>query len=602
MSQPWYLPACPSDAATEYVFFMNDGEFFDSALLTDDDPPPSAPPSAMAADAVQIPPRLHAVGSSLASRSTIERVRSALAVVPADDRATWIKFGMALKKDMGADAGYDLWISWSKTWDQFNQQDADHTWHSFHESHEGTPVTLGTVFHEARRYGWVDDQPRMHEKLQALNQCHFLAPDGGKVWVFEECVDPTTGYPGLRRLSPEGFARLHDNDRLTFPPTTPNGKPRMEGKGKAWLLDRGRRTYDGLHFDPSRSASDRLYNTYRGLAVTSTPGDWSLLRAHIRDVICRGDERAYDYLMNWMAFGIQRPDRPAEVAVVLQGQRGTGKGVLAQAYGALFGPHFLQVNTPSHLVGNFNAHLRNTIFLFVDEAVWAGDKTAENVLKALITEARLNIELKGQDVVTVPNRLHIIMASNNDWVVPAGPFERRFFVLGVGNERMQDHGYFAAISDQMKKQGGLEAMAHDLLERDLSAFNIRDLPRTEALDHQVLQSLDPGVRWWIDHMRGDFSHETWRYQSRPSLAMNFAGVGGRYADKASETRLGQLLRKVVPDPGPKKVDYKGPSMHAKTGCYEFPDLHLCRAHITETYRLQHDLWADESDTSDTSPT
>ena len=44
----------------------------------------------------------------------------------------------------------------------------------------------------------------------------------------------------------------------------------------------------------------------------------------------------------------------------------------------------------------------------------------------MITEPTLAIERKGQDTETVPNMLHILMASNNQWIVPAGLDERRF--------------------------------------------------------------------------------------------------------------------------------------------------------------------------------
>jgi hypothetical protein len=38
------------------------------------------------------------------------------------------------------------------------------------------------------------------------------------------------------------------------------------------------------------------------------------------------------------------------------------------------------------------------------------------------------------------------MASNNDWVIPAGPDARRFFVLNVSDARKQDFSYFEKIN------------------------------------------------------------------------------------------------------------------------------------------------------------
>ena len=174
------------------------------------------------------------------------------------------------------------------------------------------------------------------------------------------------------------------------------------------------------------------------------------MRKHLLFVICDGDRRRYRYLLNWMAYAVQHPGQPAEVAVVLRGGRGVGKGIFARSFGSLFGPHFLQVNQPRHLVGNFNGHLESCAVLFVDEGFWAGDKAGEGVLKGMVTEPTLAIERKGLDVIAARNCLHIVIASNSDWVVPAGPDERRFFVLDVASERKQDPAYFDPLYAEMK--------------------------------------------------------------------------------------------------------------------------------------------------------
>ena len=43
--------------------------------------------------------------------------------------------------------------------------------------------------------------------------------------------------------------------------------------------------------------------------------------------------------------------------------------------------------------------MRDKLVVYADEAFWAGDKKAEGVLKAMITEDTIQIEMKGKDVV-----------------------------------------------------------------------------------------------------------------------------------------------------------------------------------------------------------
>ena len=79
------------------------------------------------------------------------------------------------------------------------------------------------------------------------------------------------------------------------------------------------------------------------------------------------------------------------------------------------------------------------------------------------------------------------MASNSEWVIPAGADARRYFVLEVADTVKQDTTYFGKIDEQMRK-GGREALLHFLLNRDLSDFNIRAVPVTEALQDQRARS------------------------------------------------------------------------------------------------------------------
>jgi hypothetical protein len=147
-------------------------------------------------------------------------------------------------------------------------------------------------------------------------------------------------------------------------------------------------------------------------------------------------------------------------------------------------------------VGDFNGHLRDCVYLFADEAFYAGDRQHESVLKALITEPTIAIESKYQNVILVPNLLHIWMAANADWVVPASHDERRYFVLNVLNTRLGDNAYFVKLWGQLEG-GGLAAMLCDMLERDISHFDHRAIPQTPALAEQKRLSLDTLDAWWL---------------------------------------------------------------------------------------------------------
>jgi len=306
--------------------------------------------------------------------------------------------------------------------------------------------------------------------LAEFNDQFAVVNEGGKAWVMSWKYDPALKRKHLERMSFRSFEELYGNRK--------NGNG--DSLAQKWLEHLSRRQYlGGVTFDPSGQATPEGYwNLWQGFPVESAPGDWSRMQWHIERVICAGDHQNYEYMIGWLARLVQHPGLPAEVAIVMRGGKGAGKGIFGRWMCRLCGQHGLQITNPEHLVGRFNAHLRDCVVLFADEAFYAGDKRHQNILNGLITEPTLMIEPKQVDPIRVPNRLHILMASNSNWVVPASSDERRYLVLDVPGIKQGDRSYFAAIEQEMEN-GGLAAMVHDLLARDLSAFDIRDVPQTD---------------------------------------------------------------------------------------------------------------------------
>ena len=134
-------------------------------------------------------------------------------------------------------------------------------------------------------------------------------------------------------------------------------------------------------------------------------------------------------------------------------------------------------------------------FVFLDEAIWPGDKAAEGTLKRIVTEPTQTIEAKGFDAGEAVNRLSIMMASNEDWVCPASNDERRFAVFNVSDTRRKDRAYFAALIEEIKSSG-TEAFFADMLAMELGDWHPRDdVPETERLAMQKQESAGPETQW-----------------------------------------------------------------------------------------------------------
>ena len=341
--------------------------------------------------------------------------------------------------------------------------------------------------------------------IAEFNRRYAVVNENGKAVVYELARDPILARNVLVRIKFADLQKLYQHVRVS----EPNGRGGMVTKSAAewWLSDRDRRTYlDGVTFDPTNRAPSTHWNLWTGFSVEPCPGDWGLMREHVRLVICGGSEVYFKYLLDWAARMFQHPNQQGEVAVVVRGNKGAGKGIFLSALTRAWGSHGIHIRDAKHLVGSFNAHLRDCVCLFADEAFFAADRQQEGALKGLITEPTLPIEGKGQNLVTAPNMLHILMSSNSDWVVPASHDERRFFVLDASDKKRGDRAYFSGITQQMQN-GGLAAMIHELMHRDISAFEVRDFPVTEALLDQKKHSLDSLDRWWLAVLERGF---VWR--------------------------------------------------------------------------------------------
>ena len=342
------------------------------------------------------------------------------------------------------------------------------------------------------------------DRVDELNRIHAVVKIGSKVRILDETID-INGKPDIQFLSDYDFRILYANRKVPNPLAGQKGQAKHIPLPNAWLNSPKRREYKGIVFEPKETKETDFYNLFRGFAYQPIKGDWSLFKDHIRENICNNDMFYYDWLMAWLARIVQDPGgKKPGTCVVLRGERGTGKGVFVEIFGKIFGHHFLQVTNSGQITGRFNSHLKDCILLFIDEAWFAGSKSTEGVFKGLITSDRHMVELKGKDAFMVSNHVNCIIASNNDWVVPVGNKERRFFVLDVSNRCIQNHKYFAAIHDQMFNQGGIEAMLYELLNVDILQHNLREAPKTKALIDQKMHTMSSFESFWHNILDSGF--------------------------------------------------------------------------------------------------
>ena len=423
--------------------------------------------------------------------------------------------------------------------------------------------------------------------LRELNQIYAVAPVGNKNLILEEAEEET------RLLASTDFhLALQNRTAIDYSGTNPKKIP----ASKWWLKHPDRREYKKVDFIPSFETPPEVFNLWRGFAVQPKGGleNIPLFYELLEEVICSGDEQWALYLWGWLAHMVQFPEDKPGVAVVMRSDaHGVGKSRFAEYVGSLLGRHFRAVAHRHHIHGNFNSHLKDTLLLFGDEAVWGGDRSTESILKQMISEPTMIVEMKGKDVFEIKNYLRLMLATNSEWAAPVSLTDRRYFVLDVPESRRNDYDFFKKLKEE-QNNGGSEALLQILMDCDISDFEVRDIPETPARLDQKFLSMKPVEKWWLGilsneefqmgEMKLNFDVDNRVVISDLSNSFNsYAKLLNIRHRHWSVQMFCKHFRKLVPN-----VDVKRSGSTRRE--YQFPSLNDCKLFFADKYSLDSDVF------------
>ena len=361
---------------------------------------------------------------------------------------------------------------------------------------------------------------------------------------------------------------------------------------KMWMTHADRREFDALVFEPGRDVdATRFYNLWRGFAFEPAAASKhfavDMYLEHTLKNICGGNKEHCAWVLGWLAHSIQKPWEKVRTCLVLRGDEGVGKNMLVEQYGALLGPHFLSVSNPRYILSNFNAHLMNTLCVVLDEAVWAGNKDWDGMLKDLITNPHRMIEFKGREPYRVKNLTRVVILGNESWLVPAGRTSRRYAVFDVDNNRIQDDEWFGKMVGGLA-DGGYAHLLRFFLDYDLSGVNVNSAPLTAALMDQRLESLSPTQAWWLECLRaGEIidanGEKTWPDTMPTKLChealLRWARAQNIRSRLPTDKMFGKELKKVAPS----MIKDRNTANGARSYNYHFAKLDVHREEWAANY-------------------
>jgi len=331
------------------------------------------------------------------------------------------------------------------------------------------------------------------------------------------------------------------------------------------------RCYSGVEFNPAGNSEGYL-NLWVGPTTQPKAGEWQRIAAFLHEVICDKDEACYQYLIHYIAHALQRPEEKPGVMIAMMSGQGTGKGTLARILRKIWSATFMQIHNINDVTGNFNASLERAYIVFMDEALFSGDRRASDALKSLVTESVIQINEKHQPARQISSYHRFFAATNAEHFKNTERDDRRDLVLRLSESRKGDHEYWKALNAEIDG-GGVEAMMHDLLVLDLAAFNVRDKPDTNELLEQKLQSLNPIQRWWHDRLYQGFIDgepvgngftEVNAKAQWPEFLSTLAAIqgvitvsGGRFYRKPAAIDMAKAIKEMCPSARQEQVTTQG---------------------------------------------
>lgn len=390
-----------------------------------------------------------------------------------------------------------------------------------------------------------EEESREKNRLEGIlsefssKYCHVLYGDSTRI-CYREGGE-------IRFMQERAFVSIHSH--LSY--IAPTG---LIEPAKIWLRHPATPVCEKVIFDPRlppyRAGERGILNLWQGFAVVAGEGgSCEKFKHHLLSNICDGRLELYQWLWNWMAHMFQYPWEKPSTAVVLRGETGVGKSIVAGVICRLIGgAHAMSTSNPDLLTGKFNRIIADKMFVSGEEISWGGDMRGNAILKDRISAETMQIEPKGVDAMTVGSYHRWMLITNEGWPVTVMAQERRYALFDVSRDSQKDRVYFAGMLEELER-GGYERLMWELMHTAV-VDSWRNPPVTQATRDVQERSMDYVGQWVHSCLRrgwfykGEGGIGGWLVRVDPERMLGGCrGSAGRRGDYLTEAELrGELSR------------------------------------------------------------
>ena len=263
-----------------------------------------------------------------------------------------------------------------------------------------------------------------------------------------------------------------------------------------WIEDSQRRCYDQLIFYPKLNYNaNNSYNLFKGFKCDKNSDyenniDGLNRFLELVKCLCGDDSESVEYLLNWAAHLVQKPEELPNVAVLIKSMEGCGKDTFREYLEKIIGSDYVYTTDKiDNIVGNFNANISNKLLIQLNEAKSFDGHSSVAALKHLITTTTVEINQKNVKSYKLDNYARLLLFSNETNVVQITAEDRRYVVIKSGNKLDQE--FYTGLYDDLKNKDIIQSVYHFLSNRDISEFKFTERPQNKAYTDMVQSNTNP---------------------------------------------------------------------------------------------------------------
>ena len=282
---------------------------------------------------------------------------------------------------------------------------------------------------------------------------------------------------GVMFIKPANMSNLYSNVV-----TTPHKGLIIPSWFYNWEKDKTMKTFYTYNYYPNDLLCPaNIKNLWKPFPILKVPLDPNASTKKITDFITTLLGDCAEYVLNWLAHVVQRPERKTEVCILLYGSQGCGKSTIGEyILRKIIGFDKMHVTSKTDKIFGRFVNTQGKLLAVLNEASGKDTFNICDVLKDAITCSMTEQEKKGIDAVSVTDYTNYIFTTNNINSVKIPEDDRRFMPIEINEELQNNKSYFKELYADLDNNVIMRKFYEELITRDLSNVNlVADRPMTE---------------------------------------------------------------------------------------------------------------------------